>query len=83
MVVGAVDGDVEVDVAGSDGPQLRQLRLHAVDRLDDVGARLARYRMTSDRRLAVGEPGVAQVLDRVDDLADIATAGPARRCGRR
>ncbi len=63
----------QVDVARQRRDQPRQLGLHGVDDVDDVGAGLARH----DHRhagLAVDEAGVAQVLDRVDDLGDVARA---------
>ncbi len=42
-----------------------------------------RKMISSTAGLAVGEPGVAQVLDRVDDLGRRRRAAPPRRCGRR
>ena len=51
-------------------------------RLDDVRAGLARQD-DSDARLAVDEAGVAQVLDRIDDLGDVGQPDRARRCDRR
>ncbi len=54
-------------------PQLRQQRVDAVDGVDDVGAGLA-VDDHQHRRLAVGEAGIAQVLDAVDDLADVGQA---------
>jgi hypothetical protein len=40
--------------------QLRQQRLHAVDRVDDVGAGLPEQTMTSTAGLPLAKPGVAQ-----------------------
>ncbi len=62
-----IDGDVEIDVARQRGDQARQLGSNVVDRLDDVGARLARQN-DRDPRLAVDKAGVAQVLDRIRRL---------------
>ena len=68
--LGPVDGDRQIDVARQRGGEARQLRAHVVDGVDDVGAGLARQH-DGDPRLAVDETGVAQVLDRVDDLGDV------------
>ena len=53
--------------------QLGQQRAHAVDGLDDVGARLARDQH-DHRRLAVEEAERARVLDAVDDLGHVVEA---------
>ena len=66
----AVDGGVEIDRGGEQCAKFRQQRLYAVDRLDDVGACLAEH-LQLDRRLAVREPGDADVLDRVPDASEI------------
>ena len=55
---------------GSEAAMRGSSRLHRVDGVDDVGAGLA-IDDDQHRRLAVGEAGVAEVLDRIDDLADI------------
>ncbi len=65
-----VDGGVEIDRGGEQCAKFRQQRLYAVDRLDDVGACLAEH-LQLDRRLAVREPGDADVLDRVPDASEI------------
>ena len=70
IVVRAVQRDGQVDIAGQRGGHARQLRLHRVDGLDDVGAGLA-VENDQHRGLAVGEAGVAQIFDRIDDLADV------------
>ena len=62
--------DLDLMSPGSAACRCGQLRLHRIHRLDDVGARLA-DRMTSTERLAVGMAGVAQILDRIDHVADI------------
>ena len=72
----AVDDDLQVDVARQRRDQPRQLRLHIVDGLDDVGAGFARQH-DADRRLAVGEAGVAQILDRILDVGDVAASRTA------
>ena len=53
--------------------KLRQQRRDAVDRLDDVGARLPEDD-EQDRGLAVGEAARADVLDRVGDGRDVGEA---------
>ena len=82
MVVDAVDRHGDVDGGRDRGLQLRQQRLDAVDRVDDVGAGLA-IEDDQDGRLAVGEAGIAQILDRIDDIADVGQAHRRRRCDRR
>ncbi len=66
----AIHRDRQRDGRRQRGPQLRQQRLDAVDRVDDVGARLT-VDDEEDRRLAVGEAGVADVLDRVLDVGHV------------
>ena len=66
----SVDDDSEIDVARQRSGEARQHRFDAVDRLDDVGAGLARQH-DRHRRLAVGEAGVAQILHRIDDVGDV------------
>ena len=68
--LGAVERDLQIDVARQRRGHPRQFGFDRVNRVDDVGARLA-VEDHQDRRLAVGEAGVAQVLDGIDDLADI------------
>ena len=53
--------------AGSEACELRQQRAHAVDGLDDVGARAAEQRPPARRGLPLASPRGAQVLDRVLD----------------
>ncbi len=65
-----VVGDGDVDILGDRGLELGQRLLHRIDRRDDIGARLL-IEDDQDRGLAVGEPGVAQILDGILDLADI------------
>ena len=70
---GAVGGQRQVDIARHCRHQMRQLRLHSVDGIDDVGAGLAEQD-DQHGRLAVGEPGVAQILDRILHVGDIGKA---------
>jgi hypothetical protein len=67
----AVRGEGDVDIRGHGRRELRQRALHAIDGLDDIGAGLA-VDDDENRALAVGEPLVADVLDAVDDVADVA-----------
>ena len=71
-----VDGHRQIDIARQRRDQARQLGPDAVDGLDDVRARLARQDHR-DAGLAVDQTGVAQVLDRIEDLGDVAE--PDRR----
>ncbi len=66
----AIVGDGDVGIARDRGLQLRQQRDHAIDGIDDVGVGLA-VEQHEHRRLAVGEPGIAQILHRVLDRGDI------------
>ena len=78
-----VDDDVDVDApAGWRPDTLRQHGPNAVDGRDDVGAGLPEDDH-HDRRLAVDVAGRPDVLDRIYGGADVADAGPARRCGTR
>ena len=65
-----VDPERDIDRRRDRGAELRHHRLDQVDGRDDVGAGLP-VEDDQDRRLAVGESGVAQVLDPVGDLADV------------
>ena len=65
-----IDGHRQIDVARQRGDQARQLGPNAVDGLDDVGAGLAGQN-DRDARFAVDQAGVAQVLDRIEDLGDV------------
>ena len=60
-----------VDRAGQRGLQLRQHRLHAVDRLDHVGAGLALH-VEDDRGRVVGPRRQTHVLRVVDQRRDVA-----------
>ena len=42
-----------------------------------------RDKTTSDARFAVDQAGVAQILDRVENLGDVGEPDRRRRCGRR
>ena len=59
--------------AGSDGLQLRQQLLDAVDHLDHVGAGLA-LDVEDDRRHLVHPRGEAHVLRAVDHVGDVGEA---------
>ena len=65
-----IDGHGEVDVARQRGDQAGQLGSNVVDRLDDVGARLARQN-DRDPRLAVDKTGVTQIFDGIEDFGDV------------
>ncbi len=71
-----VDGHGEVDVARQRSDQAGQLGSNVVDRLDDVGARLARQN-DRDPRLPVDKTGVTQIFDGIEDFGDVAE--PDRR----
>ncbi len=58
---------------GNRRADIRQYRLDPVDRVDDVGARLA-IEHDDHRGAPVGDPSVAQILDRIDDIRDIRQA---------
>ena len=62
--------------------RLGQERFHAVGRLDDVGAGLA-LDVEDDGGAAIHPAGQADVFHVVDDLADVAERGRARRSYRR
>ena len=70
MVVERSTATATVDGRRDRGPQLRHQRLHPVDRGDDVGAGLP-VEDDQHRRLAVGETGIAEILDRIGYLADV------------
>ena len=69
----AIDGDTDVHVGRHGRFQMRQLRLHGVDGLDDVGVRLT-VEDDQNRRLAVGHAEIAIVLNGVGDLGDVGEA---------
>ena len=60
-------------------PVVRAAGHYPIHGRNDVGVRLAIYD-DENRRLAVREAGIAQVLDRIDDFSDIdrRTAAPFR-----
>ena len=66
----AIEHDAEIDRLRDLGAELRQQRGNAVDGRDDVRAGLA-IDDQQDRRLAVGQAGVAEVLDAVADVRDV------------
>ncbi len=66
----AVVGDGDIDILGDRGLELGQRLLHRIDRRDDIGARLL-VEDDQDRGLAISEPGIAQILDGILDLAHI------------
>ena len=69
----AIDSDTDVHVGRHRRFQMRQLGLHGVDGLDDVGVRLA-VEDDQNRRLAVGHAEIAQILHRIGHLGDVAEA---------
>ena len=69
----AVDREIDVDRRRDRCPQLRHQRLHALDHPDDVGAGLPVHDH-HDRQLAVGKAQIAQVLHRIEYLADVGQA---------
>jgi hypothetical protein len=66
----AIDGDGHVHVGRHGRFQMRQLLLHVVDGLDDVGVRLAEQD-DQDRRLSVGHAEIAHILNGVLHLGDV------------
>ncbi len=65
---------VRIDTLTDGGMEARsrgKQRLYAVGGFDDVGARLA-LDVQNDRRLVADPTGQADVLDVVDDFADVA-----------
>ena len=70
MVTERSTANPDVDGRRNRSPELGQQRLHQVDGTDDIGARRP-IENDQDRRLAVGEAGVAKVLDGIGDFADI------------
>ena len=62
--LGTVERDLEIDIAGQRGGHAGQFRLHRIDRFDDIRARLA-IENDQHRRLAVRQPGIAQIFDRI------------------
>ena len=73
MVVVRSFSTLKLTVGGSERLELRQQRFDAVDRVDDVGVRLPAD-LDQHGRLAVGEPQVAHVFDRIDHAAQIRQA---------
>ena len=71
--VGAVGGDLQLDVLRQLVLQLGQQGAHAVDGLDDVGAGLQRDQH-DHRRLAVEQAQRVDVLHAVRDLGDVGQA---------
>ena len=69
----AVDDDVQVDGGGQLLAERGQERLHGVDDLDGIGARLAAH-LEIDRAVAVEPAGGFVALHAVDDLAEISEA---------
>jgi len=80
--IGAVAGDVDLHVRRQLRLQLRQLRAHAVDGFDDVGAGL-RAQDDDDRRLSVEQAEVVVVLHAVDHLRHVLQADRRCRCASR
>jgi hypothetical protein len=70
---GSVEHDRNIDGAGERCPKLRQRRADAIHGGDDVGAGLSPDDC-DHRRLAVHNPGAAQVLDRVLHASDVLQA---------
>ncbi len=62
--------DVQMHRRMNGGVQKRQEGANTIDGFDHVGAGLAEDDQ-NDARLAVGHAGVANVVDGIDDLADI------------
>ncbi len=66
----AIGGRQEFDIAWHRRLEMRQFGLHALDRIDNVGARLTK----NDREnglLAVGKAHIAHVLDRIHHASDV------------
>ena len=74
--------DLHLDGLRNGGLELRQRRRDAVHGIDDVGAGLAEDDH-QHRRLAVGVARIADIFDRIDDLADVGDAHRRCRCDRR
>ncbi len=68
--------DIDIDAGRNRGAKLGQHRLNQFGGLEDIGAGLAEHGH-DDRGLAVGNAQIAQILDRVIDLADIGQADRA------
>ena len=66
----AVHGGEQVDVPRHGRQQMRDRRLHAVHGIDDVGAGLAKHDR-QNRRLALRNPGVSEVFDRIQDVCHV------------
>ena len=83
IVVVLVQDDRQVDRLRNRGPQRRQQRAHAVQRLDDVGVRLP-VMIRSTEGLPLAEPSLRRSSHRIDHLRDIGRAALRRRpCRRR
>ncbi len=70
---GAVDREIDIHRRRDRRTQNRHQRLHPFDHPDDVGARLPVHDH-HDRELAVGEAQIAQILHRIEHVADIGQA---------
>src|SRR5207302_6964506 len=68
--LGAIEGYRQVNGRWDLGLQLRHHGAYTVDRVDDIGARLAPDD-EQDGRFAIDQPVVAQVFDGVRDGGDI------------
>ena len=65
-----VDAQCDIDGRRNGCPELRQQCLYEIDGRDDVGAWLP-VQDDQNCRLAIGKPGVAEILHPIGDFADI------------
>ena len=65
-----IELDLQIDPAGDRCLQFGQQVLHAIDGLDDVGARLSAQH-DQYRRLAIGRAGIAHILDGIMNFGDV------------
>ena len=79
---GAIGDQRQLGAARHGALQPRQLGANALHGLDDVGARLAMHVDDHGRGVAIPAADLG-VLQALDDLGDVARAGPGRCCDRR